>query len=170
MRIGIVWVVLSFLAGCAQTPQQPVHAIDSDQYPSEIARLEAIVVENPDSTKAWQARYQLAQRYMSYNNPRRNYKKALENLQLYVSHNPTAADDPNLQNWLAALKEIQLLSDNKRIAQLNAKLWDSGQTNLALKYVNRELEKRNEDLNKKIEMLKTLDHTVEEKRKTYNTE
>ena len=169
MRTGIVWAVVALLAGCAQT-QRSIDPIGSDQYSTEIARLVAVAMQNPDSSEGWLAHYQLAQRYMSHKNPRRNYKKALENLELYIEHTPGAANDDDLQNWLAVLKEVQLLTDNKRIAQLNAELWDSGQENLALEDANSELIQLNADLNQKVEMLKTLDHTVEEKRKTYNTE
>jgi hypothetical protein len=169
MRIGLVWAVISLLAACAQT-QRTVDPIGSEQYSAEISRLENLVRQNPGSSKGWQAHYELAQRYMSHDNPGRDYVKALAHLKLYASHDPNAADDQYLQNWLAVLEEIQTLSRDKRVAELNAKLTESKHENLALKKAISELENENAELDMKIEMLKTLDHAVEEKRKTYNTE
>jgi len=169
MRIGIVWAVISLLAGCAQT-QRPAATIEPDQYSAEIARLENVVRQNPGSSRGWQAHYQLAQQYMSHNNPSRNYGKALAHLEIYASHNSGAANDQDLQNWLAVLKAIQNLSRDKRVAELNAKLKQSRQANVVLEAANIELQKTNTELASKIEMLKTLDHAVEEKRKSFNTE
>jgi hypothetical protein len=169
IKIWLVWAVISLLGGCAQT-RGPVEPISPDQYPAEIARLEAIILQNPGSSKAWQAHYQLAQIYISHKNPTRNYRKALGNLEVYVSHHPTTADDEDLQNWLAVLNRLQNQSRGKKIQQLNAKLKDSRLANFALREANRELENHNADLSRTIDMLKTLDHAVEEKRKSYNTE
>ena len=73
---------------------------------------------------------------------------------------------------------------NKKIEQLTAKLIKSRQANLALKKENKKLKtdklglintnskikKYNQDLAMKIDMLKTLDHRVEEKRKNYSSD
>jgi len=152
IKTAVIWAAILLLAGCTQT-QKSVEPIAADQYSAEIARLEALVRSDPGASEVWQAHYQLAQRYMSHKNPRPNYAKALNNLELYLRHNPNPADDEDMQNWLAALTEIQHLSHRKKIKQLEQ--------------VNRKLEKQNTALSMKIEMLKTLDHAVEEKRKTF---
>ena len=189
MKIGFVWAIISFLIGCAPIQGRTNPNYKSDQYSVEIARLEAIILQNPGSSKKWQTYYQLAQLYISYKNPRRNYKKALENFKLYIPHHPTSVDDQDLRNWLTVLNEIQnqspkIESQNKKIEQLTAKLKKSKQTNLALKETNktlkskklrlmntnRKLKKYNVELAMKIDMLKTLDHRVEEKRKNYSSE
>ena len=193
MKIGFVWAIISFLIGCApiQERTNPKYKaeIKSDKYSIEIARLETILLQNPGSSKKWQAHYQLAQLYISYKNPRRNYKKALENFKLYFPHHPTSVDDQDLRNWLTVLNEIQnqspkIESQNKKIEQLTAKLKKSKQANLALKKANKtlksnklrlmntnsKLKKYNVELAMKIDMLKTLDHRVEEKRKNYSSE
>jgi hypothetical protein len=169
IKIWLVWAAISFAGGCAQT-QGPVEPIGLNQYSAEIARLEAVIFHNPGSSEAWQAHYQLARLYISYKNPRRNYKKALENLEVYLSHHPISTDDEDLQNWLAILNQLQDLSHSKKIQQLNAKLRDTRQANFALKEANGKLEKQNADLSRTIDMLKTLDHAVEEKRKNYSSE
>ncbi len=95
-------------------------------------------------------------------------------------------NEHDLQNWLSVLNEIQnqspqIESQNKKIEQLTAKLKESEQANLALKEANKTLEsdklvlmninsilkKYNLELAMKIDMLKILDHRVEEKRKNY---
>ncbi|MEP5766009.1 MAG: outer membrane protein assembly factor BamD [Halieaceae bacterium] len=159
----VVSALIFFLGGCAQMQSKTVGPLESGQYSTEISRLEAVVSQNPDSSSAQQAHYQLAQRYMSYKNPQRDYAKALRNLELYSRNNPDAARNQELQDWLAALQEIQQLSRDKRVARINAKLEESRQANLELKELNAEL-------NKKIDMLKILDQAVEEKRKTHTTE
>jgi small-conductance mechanosensitive channel len=193
MKIGFVWAIISVLIGCVQTQErtnpEDKAEITSDEYSREIARLETIILQNPRSSQRWQAHFQLAQLYISYKNPRRNYQKALENLKLYFPHHPTSADDHDLRNWLSVLDEIKNLSpkiasQNKKIEQLTAKLKKSKQANLALKKANKtlksgklrlektnsKLKKYNVELAKKIDMLKTLDHHVEQKRKNYNNE
>jgi len=193
MKIGFVWAILSFLIGCVQTQDRTypeyIAGMNPDKCSAEITRLEAIISKKPDSSERWQVHLQLAQLYISYKNPRRNYQKALENLRLYYPHHPTSADDHDLRNWLSALKEIEnqgpkIMAQNKKIKQLTAKLKISKQANLALKKENKTLKAEksrlmstngklkmdNQELAMKIDMLKILDHRVEEKRKNYSSE
>jgi hypothetical protein len=179
MKIGIVWAIISFLTGCAlfQGRSNPIYTgnLEPHQYWTEIARLEAMVLQNPESSKRWQAHYQLAQLYISYENPRRNFRKSFENLELYLLHHPNSVDDPNRQDWPSVLDEILqqspiMESQNKEIERLTAELDESVQANLALEEANSKLEEDNAELVSKIDLLKTLDHSVEEKRKNYESE
>lgn len=193
IKIGFVWAIISFLIGCAQTQGwiYPKYKgeIDSDEYSVEIDRLETIISKNPDSSKRWRAHSQLAQLYISHNNPKNNYQKALENLILYFPHHPIFMDDHDLLNWISVLNEIRdrsqkIESKNNKIEQLTVKLNKSRQANRSLvqekKTLNIDklrlmnaisnLEKSNQELAMKIDMLKTLDHRVEEKRKNYSSE
>ena len=179
VKTGIVWAVLSFLAGCTQLPEPVISVsaptIVSQQPAVQIVMLESIVFHNPDSPKSWQAHYQLAQLYYSYKNPYRNYQKALEHLEQYLPHQNDAELDPDLQDWLLVLKEIQnqsptIESQNKQIEQLTARLEDFTKTNLFVEGLNSTLEEENAELTMKVEVLKTLDQSVEEKRKTYTAE
>lgn len=75
-------------------------------------------------------------------------------------------------------------SQNKNVEQLTAKLKQSQQANLALKRenetlmidtlrlmnANSKLQQNNLELTTKIDMLKILDHRVEEKRKNYSSD
>jgi hypothetical protein len=179
LKIGIGWVVLSFLVGCAQF-HQPVGPISeptivSQQPAVQIAMLESIVFHNPDTPKSWQAHYQLSQLYYSFKNPSRDYQKALEHLELYLPHNRDAVLDPDLQNWLLVLREIQtqsptIESQNRQIDQLTARLEDFTKTNLFVEGLNSTLEEENAELTMKVEVLKTLDQSLEEKRLSYTTD
>ena len=179
LKIGIGWVALSFLVGCAQFRETsaPVSepTIVSQQPAVQIAMLESIVFHNPDTPKSWQAHYQLAQLYYSYKNPHRDYQKALEHLELYQPHNHDTVFDPDLQNWLLVLREIQIQSptiesQNRQIDQLTARLEDFTKTNLFVEGLNSTLEEENAELTMKVEELKTLDQSLEEKRLTYTTD
>jgi hypothetical protein len=193
MKLGFVWAILFFLIGCAQTQDRSfteyMAEMNPDNYSAEIARLETVISKNPDSSGRWQAHLQLAQLYISYKNPRRNYQKALENLRLYYPHHPISEDDHDLRNWLSALKEIgnqgpRLAAQSKKIEQLTAKLKMAKQANLALKKENEalkadklrltntngKLKRDNQELAMKIDMLKILDRRVEEKRQNYTSD
>ena len=186
VKIGLVWAIVSFLTGCAviRGAINPIYEainptyeanIESYQYAMEIARLENIIAHNPEASERWQAHYQVAQLYISYKNPQRNYQKSLENLKLYLRYHPDSVHDHDLQNWLSVLNEIQnqtpkLEIQNRRIEQLNAMLTETREASLALKEENSILEKHNAELAQKIDMLKTLDHSVEEKRRNYSSE
>ncbi len=134
-----------------------------DAYPSEIARLETLVRENPGSAKAGRAQYELALRYMSHENPKPDYDKALQNLESYARSNPEQAEDAEIQDRLAMLYELKRRSRDRRIAKLETELEQSRQANLKLQADNAEL-------NKRIELLKVLDQAVEEKRKNYSSQ
>ena len=88
------------------------------------------------------------------------------------------------QNKKIASQNKKIASQNKKIEHLTAKLIKSRQANLALKKENKTLKteklglintnskikKYNQELAMKIDMLKTLDRRVEEKRKNYSSE
>jgi tetratricopeptide (TPR) repeat protein len=180
---------ISLLIGCAQiqaptrsTPEKYNAEIRFEKYSKEIDRLETIVLKDSDFSKRMQAYFQLAQLYISYKNPKRNYQKALENLEVYLSSNPAFADNYDLRNWLSVLKEIERLSkkvnsQQKKITQLGDRLDKSKQANVAFKKANKilkesntKLKDSNMKLTKTIEMLKSLDRHVEEKRKNYSNQ
>ena len=88
------------------------------------------------------------------------------------------------QNKKIASQIKKIESQIKKIDQLTAKLIKSKQANLALKEenkrlkadklrlmkTNRKLKRYNRELAMKIDMLKILDHRVEEKRKNYSSD
>jgi len=188
----MIWLgcgLILVLTGCALTHNMTMTAdngaeLQSKKFVTQINQLEAGVQQEADSAKRMQAHFELAQLYLSYKNPVRNYQKALNHLQIYASLNSESADQHGLRNWLSALKEIERLSEelnekDKNIKHLDIKLKNATQEKIALKNENKvfkntnvklqeknsKLEASNTDLAKKIEMLKNLDRRVEEKRK-----
>ena len=188
----MIWLgcgLILVLIGCAQTQNMTMTSnnsaeLQSDKYMTQINQLEARVQQEADSAKRMQAHFELAQLYLSYKNPARNYQKALKHLQIYASHNSESADQHALRNWLSALEEIERLSEelnekDKNIKHLSTKLKKATQekialkktnqafkhTNIKLKQKNSKLEASNTNLAQTIEMLKNLDRRVEEKRK-----
>ena len=114
------------LTGCAQMHKMTMTAnngaeLQSEKLVTQINQLEAGVQKETDSAKRMQAHFELAQLYLSYKNPVRNYQKALKHLQIYASLNSESADQGELRNWLSALKEIERLSEelNKKDKHIN---------------------------------------------------
>ena len=129
----------------------------------------------------------LARLYSDHQNNNRNYQKALEHLQTYISLDNGNVDGDTL-NWLASLEEIERLikeveAQNRRIGQIKKKLEQSQKETSALTRTNRKLrreeislrdktrrlEESNMKLQKTIEMLKELDQRLEEKRRNFNS-
>ncbi len=182
------------LIGCVQTQKMTMlenfsAKLQSDKYTAEINKLERRVQQEADSAKRMQIHFELAQLYLSYKNPKRNYQMALKHLEIYASLNSQAANQHALRNWLSALKEIERLSEelkesDKNIDLLSTKLKKTTREkielqkanaafqhrNIKLKQQNSTLEASNLNLAKTIEMLKNLDRRVEEKRKNFNNQ
>jgi hypothetical protein len=140
------------IAGCIplqqstkETPpvivQQKEETFTSDRkpgdYSKEIARLKNVIKNPPKRSERVKAHLHLASLYASYKNPNKDYNKALEQLNSYISLNPKAAKEYDVQNRLHLLKEIQRLSE------------------------------KNVKLEQAIEELKLLDQQIEQKRERY---
>jgi chromosome segregation ATPase len=169
-KTGIVCAVFAFLVGCAQVQNSNDKP---DKYATEIASLETVILENPGSSKSWQAHYQLAQLYLNHENPWRDYEKSLDHMQIYARHKPASATDANLQNWISVLKQLQYQSPklaikNQEIEQLSAELEQSKLEVHTLQQANSQLVKQKASLDSKIDILKTVDQGVEEKRENYS--
>lgn len=186
--------LMLLLIGCVQTQKMTMlenfsAKLQSDKYTAEINKLERRVQQEADSAKRMQIHFELAQLYLSYKNPKRNYQMALKHLEIYASLNSQAANQHALRNWLSALKEIDRLSEelkesDKNIDLLSTKLKKTTREkidlqkanaafkhrNIKLKQQNSTLEASNLNLAKTIEMLKNLDRRVEEKRKNFNNQ
>jgi chromosome segregation ATPase len=150
-----------------------------DQYSRDIVELNKVVNQNSLPIKTKKAHLKLARLYANHNNHRRNYQKAMKHLQAYVNLEASGANGEAL-DWLAVLKEINRLS--KEITQVKKQLKNSNNSRTALtktnrkltreeiklREKNRQLEESNQKLQKTIEMLKSLDQRMEEKRRNFN--
>jgi hypothetical protein len=117
----------------------------------EIMRLKDVIKNNPSQSERIKAHYQLANLYASYKNSEKDYKKALEHLNIYISLESKAIKQNDLRNCLSLLREVDRLSGELSI--LNKK--------------NLNLNRKNLQLMQTIGKLQTLDFRVEQKRKSY---
>ena len=173
----------------ASTSPNPPAAptVVNDKYGREIAKLNQIVRKNKKSSGTKEAHLKLARLHSSHKNNNRNYQKALEHLLAYIRLYNAKVDADTL-DWLSSLKEIERLSKevnsrNRQIGQMKKKLEQSKKEKSALTRTNhklrreeislrdktRKLEESNLKLQKTIEMLKDLDHRLEEKRRNFNS-
>ena len=105
------------------------------EYKKEVARLQRVIVNQPERSEKAKAHFQLASLYASYNNPEKNYQIALKHLNSYITLNPQAKQDYDIQNRLSLLKEITHLSEENALLQ---------QTIEELKILDQQIEKKRE--------------------------
>lgn len=167
-------------------PSEQTASPPADVYTRETVRLEQIVRQAPHSSQAKKAHLRLAELYRHHNNYRRNYTKAHHHMQAYIrlEENITAE---GTHNWIAALREIVLLSQElekqrQAAAKLRQKLKKAEISGGAARHSNRALKEKeiklmeknasleatNQELRQTIEMLKRLDQRLEEKRRVLN--
>ncbi len=125
--------------------------LKSGEYSMEIMRLKDVIKNNPSQSERIKSHYQLANLYASYKNSEKDYKKALEHLNIYISLDSKAIKQNDLRNCLSLLREVDRLSGELSI--LNKK--------------NLNLNRKNLQLMQTIGKLQTLDFQVEQKRKSY---
>jgi len=190
-------LLIFFITGCLK-PLNPTPAPTTEfspdlapsQYATAIENLQAITRNNEDSAARQSALLHLAWLYSSYQNPARDYDKALEQIDQYLV-DPAQPDGrynaKNLQSLLtlittaekqraADLKRLQVQVDQLqtkagRLAQANQSLTEQNtvlaNNNRELSSYNKSLLKKNKALEETIEKLKSLEMQLEQKRKSF---
>ena len=138
---GLILVNVS-CARILQTTYAP--DLKSGEYSMEIMRLKDVIKNHPRQSERIKAHYHLANLYSSYKNPKKDYKKALEQLNIYISLDSKAIKQNDVRNCLSLLREIDRFSGELAISN-----------------------RKNLKLMQTIEKLQTLDFQVEQKRKSY---
>jgi hypothetical protein len=152
IKVSLLCGLIFLNVSCArilQTTNTP--DLKSGEYSMEIMRLKDVIKNNPSQSERIKAHYQLANLYASYKNSKKDYKKALEHLNIYISLDSKAIKQNDLRNCLSLLREVDRLSGE--LSSLNRK--------------NLNLNRKNLKLKQTIEKLQTLDFQVEQKRKSY---
>ena len=152
IKVSLLCGLIFLNVSCArilQTTNTP--DLKSGEYSMEIMRLKDVIKNNPSQSERIKAHYQLANLYASYKNSEKDYKKALEHLNIYISLDSKAIKQNDLRNCLSLLREVDRLSGELSI--LNKK--------------NLNLNRKNLQLTQTIGKLQTLDFRVEQKRKSY---
>lgn len=145
IKVSMLCGLLFLNVSCArilQTTNTP--DLKSGEYSMEIMRLKDVIKNNPSQSEKIKAHYQLANLYSSYKNSEKDYKKALEHLNIYISLDSKAIKQNEVRNCLSLLREVDRLSGELSI-----------------------LSRKNLKLMQTIGKLQTIDSQVEQKRKSY---
>ena len=170
------FLLLLLLASCTFNPSLKKTESETDSL-QETSRLEKLSREHPQSSVRVQSHLQLALLYVDAKNPRHNYSRALEELKIYLSLTPAEYHTADLQNWVAALKEMDHLRTDKveleernRTLQaqndrLQASIEKGQELNRSLRDEATNLKETNHKMRETIEKLNVLDRQIEEKRR-----
>jgi TolA-binding protein len=140
----LVLIAMIALAGCAATKptispdedfQAATVAVKEKRYQEAITIYKNVLVQSPKSDIAADALFQIAYVQTLYDNPQKDYMKALQSFDDFVKRYPGHAMAQEAENWLFTLRTIL------------------------------DLRKENDRLHKSIEQLKKLDIRHEEKRR-----
>ncbi len=172
MLIG--WGLFSAIGGCTHQQNSGLVGPGTGSYAEEISEQELTARTASKASERVQAHLKLARLYTSYKNPQRNYNKALKHLEIYASLQSDFTNDAELRNWLSALKQMdrqrqavdQSQRDISKLQKTNMRLI---RKNAKLKKINSQLTESNKELTKTIELLKNIDRSIEEKRKSYSS-
>jgi tetratricopeptide (TPR) repeat protein len=91
-----------------------------EEFSREIVRLEKVARENQDRAVRAEAHLQLARLYIDYQNPHRDYRKAGEEFETYLSLAPEEEKEDEIQNWVLVLRKLE--KSDKEVAALRAKV------------------------------------------------
>ena len=161
MKLLLLAIMLSMFLGCIPSHGKRFSTLVPDMYVSEIERLNDLIVSGSEqAANIADAHLQLALLYSSYNNPKRDYSRALKEIEKYVALEPKSDQDYEIQNLLSMLKSIRNDTHERRDLKLVSE-------NKELKQKTEELSEDIEKLNETIDKLKQLDVELEKKRKSF---
>jgi len=100
----LVLVIIFLFLGCSlkHRPQT------GEEFSRETVRLETLIQESEDPSDRAKLHHQLAELSTHYQNPGRNYGKALREFETYLSLAPAEARTDEAQNWLGVLRELEV--------------------------------------------------------------
>ena len=108
LQWSCIFFLLLFTVSCSW--KLPLKKVEGEQgFFQETSRLEKVAREHPDPSVRAQARLKLAFLFLNHRNPQVNYPRALQGMKSYLSTAPANAATDDLQNWLAALQEMEHL-------------------------------------------------------------
>ncbi len=182
LRWGCFFLLFALIANCSwrQTVKKPDAETDILQ---ETARLEKTARDHPDPSVRAQSHLRLASLYVNSRNPHLNYTRSLQEFGNYLSLAPAKPLTEDSRNWLAALREMERLRNERakmetrskgfqnQIERLQVSLEKTQETNKNLQVSlekaqesNKNLREEVANLKEMIEKLKNLDLQMEEKR------
>lgn len=152
MKLLLIGIMLAMFFGCVSSHGKRFSTLVPDMYSAEIERLN-IAIASKQKANIADVHLQLALLYSSYNNPKRDYSKALKEIKKYIALEPKRTRDFEVQNLFNMLKSIRIRRQNKLVKELTLE--------------NETLSEEIKQLNETIDKLKQLDVELEKKRKTF---
>ena len=161
MKLLVALVIISMSFGCMSSHGKRFSTIVPEVYLSEIKLLNDIIESgSKQGINIADIHLQLALLHSSYKNPRRDYNRALIEIEKYVAMEPKGADDYEIQNLLTLLKTIKKGRSRGRESRLVS---ENEELNLKVDKLTGEIK----ELNETIDKLKQLDVELEKKRKSF---
>ena len=164
----------------------------TEDFSQAITRVEELIPEEQDVSQRAKYHLQLTWLYSNFKNPKMDYRKALQALEVFISLAPEEAQADEIQNWLSILRALERSEKERwkareRLEVLSREnlatrsaLEDQIKKNLLLlesftkllekntdlEGVNASLKEDNARLKRATEKLKTLNLQVEKRRKS----
>ena len=161
MKLLLTLIMLSMAFGCIPSHGKRFSTLMPEVYLSEIKRLNDIIESGPNKkVKVSDIHLQLALLHSSYKNPKRDYNRALIEIEKYVALEPKGDNDYEIQNLLTLLKTIKRGRNKGRESNLVS---ENKELNLKVEELTEEIK----ELNETIDKLKQLDVELEKKRKSF---
>jgi hypothetical protein len=164
----------------------------TEGFSQAITRVEELIPEEQDAAQRAKYHLQLTWLYSNFKNPKMDYRKALQQLETFISLAPEEAQADEIQNWLSILRALERsekerwktrerleglsrenletrsalenqIKKNLLLLESFTKLLEK---NTGLEGVNASLKENNAMLKRAIEKQKTLNLQVEKKRKS----
>lgn len=136
--------------------------LKAQDFPKEIARLEAMLVHTEPSSRA-KAHMRLGLLHLDSKNPNPNYAAAVKELEAYLTLDPKGEKKEEIQNLIQLLSELRKTAEENK--KIKAKIDQLTLENQEIKKENIEVKKENQEIKKTVEELKSLDVNIEERRK-----
>jgi len=169
------FLLLFFLISCSLNLEL-TKPKGEEEFFQETSHLEKRTREDRAFSVRAKSHLRLAFLYVHSRNPQLNYSRALQEMESYLSMSPEKAQKDDIQNWLAVLRQIDLLNKykiemekkNQSLQAQNEKLqWSlekAKKANIDLREEVAGLKEKNNKMIETIERLKILDSQMEEKR------
>lgn len=185
-EIAVIIIALMTLGSCAsfkglKPSDTAVFSPDLSptEYAAEIHRQEMVLQDQADRSRHGQAYFNLALLYISYKNPMRDYRKALDYLTALSLEDPAAGNQYGVKNLRVILEAVQSLEEKaasdkvesrslrRDLDRFNDRLHKTRSENEKCVSDNLRLIRENVDLKMDLEKLKTIDLEIEKKKKMY---
>ena len=165
-RVFLFLALIFFLASC-----NPIYIARLEDDFQAIPDLEKRIPEEKDPSVRANYHLQLAWLYSNHKNPNIDYRKALEQFELYRSLVSDKAQRDEIQDWLFVLRaldrsERENLETHSALEDRAKEIQQLRENVESLSEKNTSLEEGNASLKKAIERMKNLNLQVEKKKKS----